>query len=176
MEEIEIALGNLDESDDRVDRTEPGADGKVAGVLLFESDVEVATVGNVRLLIARFHFTLEVLQTVQPALADLDADGVVDLARRHGQFAADDLVLGLGVALDLDLFDQDLLGFADDILDVDRACLDVGPLDRGDRGVDVASRTVGVLDRFDRLGKSFGGEGVSGHHLRPLLLLVQILD
>ena len=68
----------------------------------------------------------EILQRFEPQLADLHIHHVEDFAGRNGQFAPDDLVLGLGVAANLDLLDVALLAFIDHELQVHRAALRIG--------------------------------------------------
>lgn len=108
LEEIEVGLTDFDEADQTVDGAEAGADRHVAGVLLFDVDDEVLAVGNV----GRLGLSLDLLEEVQalePMFAQLDLDVVVSLAGGDGQFAADDFVLGLGVAPNLDLLDVGLI-------------------------------------------------------------------
>src|SRR5206468_9334620 len=132
-------------ADQRVNRGEAGADLNVARVLFGDGDDEVAAARDVGFLGRGLDF-LEVVQTFQAGLADLDVDHVEDLAGIDGQLAPDHAVLGLGVATNFDFLDLRLLALADLVLDVYRAGLRVGVAAGGDFGVDVAFGAEGVLD------------------------------
>ena len=128
MEQIEIALRHFRKADERVHRTEAGAEGEIAGVLFLDVDDRgLSAPGNRRVGRLRPHVHLvEVIQAFQALLADLDAHHVEDFAGRNGQFAADDLVLGLEVAADLDFLDVGFLAFVDLKFQVHRAGVHVG--------------------------------------------------
>ena len=97
----------------------PAPDGEVARVFLLHADDQVLAVRHVGVLRLGVHL-LEILHALQLRLADLDPHHVIDFAGINGQFAAQHLVLGLDVALDVDFLDVTLLALLDVVGNVDR--------------------------------------------------------
>ena len=167
VEEIEIALRHFHETDEAVDRGEPCAQLDIARVLLAHRHDEVAAVRHVGRLGLRIHAELivEEVQPLQTIRAALHTHHVKHLAGRHGKFAADDTILGLRVAFDLDLLDVSLVTLIDVIDQVHVAGLGVRVLARRDPGVDVALRAVHVLHDLHVLVQRLGRESLADAHL-----------
>src|SRR6266540_3778951 len=166
IEQVEVALGDFDKPDQAVDGSEAGAQLDVAGVFFADGDDEVAAVGHVGRLGLGFDAELlfEEVQTFEALGAALDLDHVEDLPWGDRQLAANHPVLGLGVALDLDLFDVSLVVFIDLVDQVHRAGLGIGVFARVDAGVDVALGAVHVLDGLQVLVQPLGGENLAHAH------------
>src|SRR6266542_1416009 len=166
IEQVEVALGDFDKPDQAVDGSEAGAQLDVAGVFFADGDDEVAAVGHVGRLGLGFDAELlfEEVQTFEALGAALDLDHVEDLPWGDRQLAANHPVLGLGVALDLDLFDVSLVVFIDLVDQVHRAGLGIGVFARVDAGVDVALGAVHVLDGLQVLAQPLGGENLAHAH------------
>src|SRR6266496_1696913 len=169
IEQVEVALGDFDKPDQAVDRSEAGAELNVAGVLFADGDDEVAAVGHVRRLGLGFDAELlfEKVQAFETLGAAFDLDHVEHLPRRHRQLTANHPVLGLGVALDLDLFDVSLVAFIDLVDQVHRAGFGVGVFARIDAGVDVALGAIQVLNGLQVLVQPLGSENLAHPHLEP---------
>ena len=110
-EEVEVGLLHLGVDVDGVDRTSADADHEVAGVLLLNLVDEVAPLRAVRVLAPVCRQKLvadarEVVEVLEPALALLCAVLEHSVARAEGDLAADDLVLRVVVAADLDVVDH----------------------------------------------------------------------
>ena len=174
IRDVKISLTDFDEADHRVHRTETGAESDVAGVLFLDRDDEVFSVGNV----GRFWlglYLLEELHLFEAALGHLGPHHVEGLARRDGQFATDDLVLGLGVALDLDLLDVELVALLDAVLQVESAFLDIGDLLGLGAGFDVAPGPIEILDGLGVLVETLRRKDLALLQLKTSLGLFTIL-
>src|SRR5690606_33282730 len=87
------------------------AEGEHGGALLVHLDQDVA---HARLVADGADAQpLEVAGRQEPSIPLLDGGGVVELAGRKVELAEQDLVLGLGVAADLDVPDAEGEAFAD---------------------------------------------------------------
>ena len=102
VEKIKITLGDFDKPQQAVDGTESRAEGDGAGALLLQVEHEILPVRNVGRFGGCFNLR-EVAEILQARDAGVHADGIVDVAGIHSQLAANDLVLRLGIAADLDL-------------------------------------------------------------------------
>ena len=125
---MKVAFVEFREADERIHRAEARAQRHVAGVLFLHVHDEVLAIRHDRVGSGRVSTFSKYSKPFQPLLAELDAHHVEHFARRHGQFAPDDLVLGLDVAVDFDLLDVGLLPFVDLEFQVHGAGFGVGNL------------------------------------------------
>ena len=138
------------------------ADGVLALFLDLEEQIDGAGFGVLVGLGVFFDLEwLEVLELVEAQQAVLPQLGVVDLALFEHQFAADDLVAGDGVALELDARHVEGLAFVD--VDVERdGLLGFVEVRLGDGAeVDVAELAVGLLQVLQALADEGGVEPVA---------------
>ena len=168
--EVEVALGVFHIAHQRLRRAESGAQRRVARLALVHHHHEVAGVLDVGGLRVGIH-AVEIAQPFQALLAELDPHHVEDFARRDRQLAPDHLVLGLGIAANLDVLDADLLAFLDLELEVHGARLRVGDsqhlqVARGGGDINIAFGAVEILHRLDILGHALRGEDVAHVHLQ----------
>ena len=110
--DIEVRLGYLNETGDAVDGAETCTEVHRAGGLLCNVDIHILVTRCGGRSIADIHGT-EVVQVLQSVLACFDLHSVEFLAGCEGYFTADDLVLGDGVAGDIDLIDVGFGAFGD---------------------------------------------------------------
>ena len=158
MEQIEIGLRNFRVAHQGVHGTETGAHGEVAGIFFTYVDDEVFLAGRRRINRLRSQVNLfKVFQAFQALLADLDAHHVQHVAGRNRQFAAEDLVLGLEIAADLNFLD---VGFFT-VVQIDAQSL---PL----RNLDVTLAAVKILDEFGVLAQTVGFENISAVHRQAM--------
>ena len=97
---------------------EARAEAQAARALFLHEHVEVLAVGDGGVAGVGIDL-LEVAQVFEPLLGGVDEHRVEHVARRHGNFAADDLVLGHLVALDVDAFDERLAALLDLVAQID---------------------------------------------------------
>ena len=147
-ENVEVGLRNLRRDVHGVHRACADADHEVAGVLLLHLVDEVAVLGAIRVLAAVGRFEAianagEVVEVLEAALAALGAVLEHSVAGGERNLAADDLVLRVVVAANLDVADHD------------RHSLGYGEHDVHDAGV---GRRRDRPDRDMRVGEA----GVSG--------------
>ena len=129
MGQIEVGLVVFRDADQRVHGAKSGAQRDMAGGLFVHVHDEIPFRRHIGRLRPGVH-PLEVPQTFQPLLAELDADHVEEFARRHRQFAPDHSILGFRIAVDLDLCDVELLSFLDLELQVHGAAFGVRDLEQ----------------------------------------------
>ena len=147
VEEVEVGLLEFGEADQAVDRAESGAEVEGTRLLLLDNDIEVLASGDEGVL--RRHVDLgEVVEVHQARLAHINKRGVEDPARLNGEFAADDLVLGLGVPLDVDQVHIRLNSLVDAVGEVDLSLAGGGDLGLG-RHVDITARSVEIADHLE---------------------------
>ncbi len=77
--------------------------------------------------------------------ADINQSGVIDVARKHRQFATDYFILGAGVALDVDEVEVGLRTLINTVSHIDQPATGGGNL-RNDERVDIALRTIEFLE------------------------------
>ena len=146
VEEIEVGLLEFGKADQAVDRAEAGTEVERSGLLLLNDDIEVLAPWHQRVL--RGHVDLgEVVQVHQTGLADIHERGVEDAARLHRKLSANHLVLGLGVALDINEIHVGLDTLVDAVGEVDLPVTRRGDLGLGDH-VDIAAGAVVAADGF----------------------------
>ena len=109
----------------------------------------------------------EVLQAFEAGLGGLELHRVEHVAGLERNFAADDLVLGLGVAGDVDTANLETGAFVDAVDDVD--AVGSGVADVGAHGgIGVSTRSIVAADHLDVLAHllgvvgAFAGEGERG--------------
>ena len=105
---------------------------------------------------------LEETSVLQPELADLHQHRAEDIAGTEHQLAEDDRALGLGVALDDDRFDAELLALVHDVFHVDRAGRDVWLAVQTNARVEVAVLAVEVIQPLHVLVELGGHEHDAG--------------
>src|SRR5665213_2982463 len=169
VEQVKIALRDFREGRQLFHRTETGADAEVAGVFFLDVDDEIFPAGNRRVGRFGIHVHLvKILQVFQALLADFHAHHFEHFAGRDVQFAADDLVLGLEVAVDLDFLDVGFLCVANLIFQIHRALVNVRHAQDAERvalrNLDVSAAAVKILDGLGVLGHALGREPVSRVH------------
>ena len=148
VEEVEVRLLEGEEADDAVDRAEAEADADRAGGFLFDQHIDVA-VSAARGRAVGLDFA-EVLQTFEAGLGGLELHRVEHVAGLERNFAADDLVLGLGVAGDVDAANLETGAFVDAVDDVD--AVGSGVADVGAHGgIGVSTRSIVAADHLDVL-------------------------
>ena len=118
VEEIEIALGEFRESYQLIDGAEPTAKAERAGPFFLHLDRQIFPAGYVCLFRIRLDFC-EVAQVLQTFLRYIYPNSVKDISRRDEDFAADYLVFGARVALDIDSVYKRADAFLDFIVHVD---------------------------------------------------------
>ena len=100
----EIAFGDIGDRHQFIQRAEAAADAELACRLFLDLDVEVDLV-RVDLLRQNFH-RLEEIQIIEALKAPLQRRRIDDVLFVDAQLAADDVVSGLVVAVDVDLPDR----------------------------------------------------------------------
>ena len=163
-EEVEVGLLHLGVHIHGIDRAGANADHEVAGVLLLDFVHEVAPLCAVLVLapVGRQELVAdarEVVEVLEPALALLGAVLEHAVAGAEGDLAADDLVLRVVVAADLDLVDHDRHALGDVEHDIGDGRIGIGG-DVLDRHVSVGKTRVARTDR------DFNAPRGVGKHLR----------
>src|SRR5262245_34632970 len=127
MEQVEVALRNLREADQRIDRAEARTKREVPRILLVDRNNQVLATGNwgIRILRASIHF-FEILQTLEALFAALNANHVESLAWGYRQLTPDHFVLCFRIAADLNLLNDVLLTLVDLKIQIHRAGLGIG--------------------------------------------------
>ena len=87
VQHIEVALGQLDEAEQALDRAEAGAEVERASVSPLPAP-RFSGQGTTRFLGEGVHF-LEIAEVLEPALAHIDADRVVNVPRQDQDLAPD---------------------------------------------------------------------------------------
>src|SRR4029077_11469750 len=185
MEQIKVLLRQVRKTDQRIDGTEAGADRHEAGALFIDGDNEVLFAGrNLGRLRARIDLG-EVIHAFEAMFAVLDAEHVEGLARGDGEFTADDLVFGFGVAMNFNFFDIRFFAFIDLEIQVHGPGLgigDAGDIEAAPRGdIDVAFGAVEILDVLGILAQPAGLEHVADVHRQTVgaefaLLALEFVD
>src|ERR1051325_3735721 len=168
MKQIEIGLAHLGETDNRIHRTKPCAQRKVAGVFLIHPDDEVLAALHVARLGSSIDF-LEKLQTLEAVLADFDAQHVEGFTGRNGQLPTNDPVAGFDVSMNFDFLNGELLGLVNAKFEVHGSGVGIGDAHHAQIGgaggdVDVAFGAVKIFDRHRIRAETFGGKGVADIH------------
>ena len=118
---VEIAVAELDLGQQAVGRRVAAGDEEVAGRLVDRLDVEHDAIRR-RARLGRDLDGLEVVQVLQPPLGAVDQGLVVGIAFGEFELAADHVVAGAGVAVDVDALDIGPLALLDHEGDVDALC------------------------------------------------------
>src|SRR5207244_76322 len=118
VKKIEIALGELCESYQLIDGAEPAAEAERAGPFFLHLDRQIFAPGYVCLFRISLNFC-EVAYVIQTFLGDIYPNSVKHISRRNEDFAADYLVFGARVALDIDSVYKRADAFLDFIVHVD---------------------------------------------------------
>ena len=100
MKQIKIRLFQREETHNAIDRAEARPHPHLAGRLFFDQHIHIAIAGAGRF--ARDFHIAEVLQVFEAGFGGFEFDGIEHVTRFERDFASDDLVLGLGVAGNVD--------------------------------------------------------------------------
>src|SRR3546814_2581645 len=107
---------------------------------------------------------LEIAKAVDAALGALDREAVERIAFVQAEFAADDLVLGQRVAVDVDPLDIGARAFADIESDVHRPRFGIAAELPVDVGTGIAELTGGLAQLFERILDQLGAVPIAGFH------------
>ena len=146
IQEVKIALAQLDETEQALDRAEAGAEIERARPFFLHLHEEVFATGNARLLRIGIDL-LEITQVIETTLAVLDPHGVEDVARQDGNFPAQHFVFRPGIAGDVDPLDEGAGTFRDDVGEIDHSGAGGRAL-REDVDVDEAARAITIRNRL----------------------------
>src|SRR5574338_1671795 len=146
VKKIEIALSELDESEQALYRAEACPEVECAGPFLLHLDEQILAARDPGVLGISIHF-LEIAEVIESLLAGLDTNRVEDIAGKNEDFAAEHLVLGASIPRDVDPFDKGALALVDVVGEIDHTRAGGGSL-RQDIDINKAARTVTVGDRF----------------------------
>ena len=145
----EVALGDAQVDDEGIDGAEAGADGKLAGRLFRDGDIDHRPVR--RRTAGLFDGdVLEEAEGPQVVARPLQQGAVEGVAFGQHHFAADDVVQRAGVADHVDPVDVDPLAFLDVEGDVDGVGLGIGAIGRFNLDEGIACRTRGEGQGVDR--------------------------
>ncbi len=154
----QVALAHADFRDQPIDGRIAAGNGKIAGQLLLDIDVDDDAVGRRAGLLGDFH-GLEIVQILEPPLGAVEQHFVERVAFGDIELAPDDVIAGAGVAADVDPFDIGARPLVDHIGEVyqPRLVVAVGArmhLREGIAALRRLDREVlgGLLDRFGVVG------------------------
>ena len=141
MEQIKIALRNFGVAHERIHGTEASPDAEITSILFLNADDEVFAAGNrrIRWFGSCIHLA-KILQAFQTLLADFDLHHIKDIAGADGEFAAQHLILGLEVAVNLNFLHVGNLILANLKIQIHGAVLDVR------HGLNAQGLTLGNFD------------------------------
>ncbi|OQB95020.1 MAG: hypothetical protein BWX86_01315 [Verrucomicrobia bacterium ADurb.Bin122] len=145
--EIEVTLGELDEEGRALERAIAGTKAEIARAGLLHHHLQVAAARDVGLLWGEIHLVKEA-GVFQAVLGNLHAHRVKHIAGAERQFPEDDGAPALGVALDMDGLDVELLALVDLIFDVDIAGGHIGLPVQRHTGVEI---TIAAIEIFEAL-------------------------
>ena len=154
IQQVEVALAQLDEADQVFDRAVAGAEIERAGAFLLHLHEKILPAWNARVLRVGIDF-LEVAEILQPLLTDVDAGGVEDIARQDDDFTAQHLVFGAGISCDVDSLDKGAGAFRDDVGEIDHAGSGGSSL-RNQIDIDITAGAVAIDDRLGVILQSLG--------------------
>ena len=116
IEQVEIRLFQRDETDNAVDGAEARTHANRTGCLFFDEHIDVAIAGTAGRT-GGLYFA-KVLEVIKTGLGGFQLDGVEHITGLERDFAADDLVLGLGIAGDIDAAHAEARTFSHAVSDI----------------------------------------------------------
>ena len=124
IKEVEIPLREFKEDHGTLHGTETGAETKATGTAFTDGHPEILASRNIgRLRVEAY--VLEKLGILKATLTGFHALQVKDITGAERQFAQNDSCLGLGITLDIDGFDIELLALANAEDHIDAARLHI---------------------------------------------------
>ncbi len=118
IQQIKIALRQFNKTDQLVNGAEAGAETQRASPFLLHFNRQIFASRDSCVFRISFDFG-KVAQVFQALFTSLHPHGVEDIARRDQNLTADHLVLGAGVAHDIDPLNKEAVAFFDLVMDID---------------------------------------------------------